>query len=625
MCGILGTVNQPFEESALNLLAHRGPDDSGIALTAAGSHLVTLGQRRLSILDLSPAGHQPMWLGGRQRGIVFNGEIYNHLELRPRLASREFQGHSDTETILHCLAERGVQSLAEFNGIFALAFLDVPKKKLFLARDAFGVKPLYYWTDGKSLVFASELRAIRQFSGDELDVGNLAELLRLRYLPSPDTLIQGVFKVRPGHVVEVDLGGEKLACREYPFIGRNREIQPVKTYAEAVRHYGELLEQGVRRQLLSDVQVGIFLSGGIDSALVGSLAQKHAGYRMQAFTVGFSGRPDEDEILNAAETARIIGLDHQHVRIGFPEFLDLLPRITAIVEEPLATASIVPMFYVSSLAAKQVKVVLSGQGADEALGGYGRYRAELINPWIPAAMAPILRKAAKILGVRHSSLLRGIECLGEPDDASRFETIHGVFGREEIGRLIGRRPQKTSERIQYFYDLLECSSQPDGVQRLMSVDLRMNLADDLLLYTDKVSMHHSLECRVPLLDLDLVRFVESLPSRYRVSLRRGKILHKRFAESVLPASVIGRKKNGFTTPTGPWFKTPGPLREILLNKRSRFASYFDLSQVDRVLKEHAAGLSRERQIFLLLTVYYWLAETAATDLNPGRTAVSIPA
>ncbi len=625
MCGILGTVNQPFGESALNLLSHRGPDDSGIALKTVGAHLVTLGQRRLSILDLSPAGHQPMWLGGRQQGIVFNGEIYNHLELRRLLTARDYQGHSDTETILHSLSEHGVRALSDFNGIFGLAFLDADKKKLFLARDPFGVKPLYYWTDGRSLVFASELRAIRQFSGDELDVNNLAELLRLRYLPSPDTLIKGVFKVRPGHVVEVDLGGEKLAYREYPFAGRNRDVSHPKTYSEAVRQYGELMEQAIRRQLLSDVRVGIFLSGGIDSALVGSLAQKHSGYRMQAFTVGFSGRPDEDEVLNAAETARIIGLDHHHVRIGFPEFLDLLPRITAIVEEPLATASIVPMFYVSSLAAKHVKVVLSGQGADEALGGYGRYRAELINPLVPQGIAPFLRNAVKLLGVRHSAVLRGIECLGEANDVDRFETIHGVFGREEIQRLVGIKPQKTSERIRYFYDLLECSSQSDGVQRLMSVDLRMSLPDDLLLYTDKVSMHHSLECRVPLLDLDLVRFAESLPSRYRLNLRGGKIVHKRFAESVLPKSIIRRKKNGFTTPTAPWFKAPGPLREILLNKRSRFASYFDLSEVDRVLKEHAAGLSRERQIFLLLTVYYCLAETAAMDINPGRAPVSIPA
>src|SRR6266852_3367550 len=214
MCGILGTVNRPFGESTLDLLRHRGPDDSAIAQSSIGGHLVTLGHRRLSILDLSPAGRQPMCTSSQKHAIVFNGEIYNHLELRGRTRAVQYRGHSDTETILNYLAHHGVQSVAQFNGIFAFGFVDAENTKLFLARDPFGIKPLYYWADDESFIFSSELRPLHQFVEDSIDVASLAELLRLRYLPAPDTLFKKIRKVRPGHIVEVDLRGSRLSLRE---------------------------------------------------------------------------------------------------------------------------------------------------------------------------------------------------------------------------------------------------------------------------------------------------------------------------------------------------------------------------------------------------------------------------
>ncbi len=234
MCGILGTVNRFFDESTLDLIQHRGPDDSAITQSIVGDHLVTLGHRRLSIVDLSPAGHQPMSTPADKHFIVFNGEIYNHQELRNGNGPVDYRGHSDTETILHSLAQHGVQAAGQFNGIFAFGFLDVEERRLYLARDPFGVKPLYYWADSGSFVFSSELRPLREFVDDWIDPANLAELLRLRYVPAPDTLFQRIRKVRPGHIVELDLSSPRLAVREYPIDLRAGDEPPVRNRAEAL-------------------------------------------------------------------------------------------------------------------------------------------------------------------------------------------------------------------------------------------------------------------------------------------------------------------------------------------------------------------------------------------------------
>ena len=612
MCGILGTINCPFPSSVLDLLRHRGPDDFGISKIEAAGHQLALGHRRLSIVDLSSAGHQPMWTRDGQHAIVFNGEIYNHASLR-RGPSERYRGASDTETILYHLAEHGIGGVENLNGVFALGLLDLDKQALYLARDPFGVKPLYYSATPDRFLFSSELKPLQKLLDAPLDPASLGELLRLRYLPAPDTLLENVHKVRPGHILEVRFSHPTLSVREYPYAARRRDDQHPLSFRQSVSHYGELLESAVERQLMSDVPIGVLLSGGVDSALIAQAAQRKSGYRMKAFTVGFEtgdqGSIDPaDEIAEAAETAECLGLEHHQVRIGLPEFLQTLSEITTIVEEPLATTSVVPMYYLARLAAQHVKVVLSGQGADEAMGGYRRYQSELLHALLPPGSATLLRFGKRMLGGRNATLDRALESLSVRDDVTRFEAAYGVFSDDRIKRLTGQSSSRARERIQYAYDRLGCSAQAHSVERMMSLDLRLNLADDLLLYTDKITMHHSVECRVPLLDLELVRFVESCPASYRVGLRRMKIMHKKHAESVLPKAIVHRTKKGFLSPTTRWFRDQGPIWDTLLDGGSRFATVFDLKEVHKVLREHHSGLNRERHIFLLLSLHSWIEE-----------------
>jgi len=623
MCGILGAVNRPFGVETLSLLHHRGPDDGAIVKERIGEHEVTLGHRRLAILDLSPAGSQPMSTPCGNWTIVFNGEVYNHLDLRKRTPGVTYRGHSDTESILHCLARRGILEACRFNGIFAFALADRRGERLLLARDTFGVKPLYYYGDGRSFLFSSELRPLLQLAGDEVSIPNLAELLRLRYLPAPDTLFGRIRKVRPGHVVDVNLAGSELTIREFPFLEEPPAGTRVSSCEQALAEYGFLVERAIKRQLMADVEIGVFLSGGIDSAMVASIAQRNVGYRMKAFTVGFEGRTYADETADARESARTIGLEHHDVRVGFADFMTLFPFISAIVEEPLATTSMVPMFHLSELAAGHGKVMLSGQGADEAMGGYRRYRLEraraILPEWAIRSLCAALRKAS----LRSDALQRGIDSIHLGADVARFEAVSSVFSADEIERLIGHRPARAADRIQYFYDLLRCPERLHSVERMMAIDLRMGLADDLLLYTDKITMHHSIECRVPLLDLDLVRYVESLPLEYRVGLLRGKLLHRQYARRLLPRSIVDRPKKGFLSPTAAWFRNTTRIRETLLDHRSRFASHLDLVEVDRVLREHADGMNRERQIFLLLSLYHWFAGLQNQGAAPFQRGATI--
>ncbi len=607
MCGILGTINLLVQNAELELIARRGPDDFGINAIDLGVHKIIMGHRRLSIVDLSPAGHQPMFDTSNSYCITYNGEVYNHHNLRSQSSNIQYRGHSDTETILYHLIQHGISGVSAFNGIFAFAFINKFEKKLYLVRDPFGVKPLYYKHENNSLIFCSELKPILSLASDEISKNNLSELLSLRYSASPSTLFKGIKKVRPGHLLEVDLNTRNITIHERSYLSFP-VVRNDLPFEEAVEEYGKLLENSVERQLMADVELGVLLSGGVDSALVAKFANEKSNHRLKAFTVGFDKPGYADETQEAKESADIIGMDYMDVKIGFDNFLNTIKKCVNIVEEPSATTSIVPMYYLSELASEHVKVVLTGQGADEPLGGYRRYQGEILSNWIPSSLVSLITPLVKKLGVTSEVILRGLSSLSQPDDVLRFLSTSRVFYDDEITKLIGSHQNHVKDKINYFYETLDCTKKPNTVERMMSLDLRMNLSDDLLLYTDKISMHHSLECRVPMLDHDLISFIESLPAHYRVKLKQGKIIHKEFAKKILPSKIVNRTKKGFLSPTKEWFNHKEKLGELLLNNNSKFSTYFDTEYVERIIDQHIKGYNRERHIFLLLSTYYWIEE-----------------
>lgn len=608
MCGIIGSINKPYNLDALKLIAHRGPDASEIESFKVAQHDIRLGLVRLAIVELSDAGKQPMISSCGKFAITFNGEIYNHLDLREKLKEVEFKGHSDTETILYYLRKFGIESVNDFNGIFGFSFLDIENEKMYLARDHFGVKPVYYFKNQRSFIFSSEIRPVKNLMENPApDFENLPTLLRLRYLPSPLTLHQNIQKLKPGHYIEVDLSAEELEFKEKYFVKDDTPSRKI-TEQNALEGYKTHIENAIKRQLMADVEIGIMLSGGIDSAVVAAIAQQNSEKKLKAFTIGFEGLHKEDEVDAAAETAEILGLEHFSTKINFDNFLSIFEETTRIIEEPLATTSVIPMYYLSQLASKYVKVVLTGQGADEPLGGYQRYQGEVISEKIPRQLFQTSNKIIPNIGIKNERILRSVNALGEKDDVQRFLNVYSIFTQNDIKKLLNVKEEKAFGLISYFYNILNCKRKKTSVERMMAIDVRMNLADDLLLYTDKITMNFSLECRVPMLDTQLVGYIEALPAKERLAIRKTKIIHKEYAKKILPERIIKRKKFAFQSPTKMWFKNYNDQILEMLLKPSPFTEIFNREAIKNVLDEHLKGYNREKQIFLLLSIYYWLQD-----------------
>src|SRR5690242_1627555 len=426
MCGIVGSINTEIDNHTLDLINHRGPDSRGLITNEIDGNKIYFGHTRLSIVDLSTAGSQPMHTDCGNYCITFNGEIYNHLELRKKLSYINFKGHSDTETILYYIREFGISSIVDFKGIFAFGFLDKKNKKLYLARDHFGVKPLYYFINSDKLLFGSELKVIlsNQAYEKRLDLKSLNIYLTLRYNPSPGTLFKNIFKLKPASYLEYDFNGK---VQENKYWNKVQKIDHNIKLEEAIEQYQILLKEAVKRQLLGDVPIGLLLSGGLDSAVLGYLMSEFNSNPVKTFTLGFEGKGDFNETAYAKETADLIRSEHHEVLIDKEIYLNTYYKCFYHVEEPIAEPTIPALYSVSSLASNYVKVVMSGQGIDEPMAGYKRYFGEaFLSKNLPLLKLLPLDLLSKIFPRNHS-LARGKYAIKYHSDLERFLGIFTIY------------------------------------------------------------------------------------------------------------------------------------------------------------------------------------------------------
>jgi asparagine synthase (glutamine-hydrolysing) len=618
MCGICGQFNfqrrEPVDRETIERMArsiaHRGPDDEGFFVAGP----VGLGFRRLSIIDLT-GGHQPMSDAEETVWVIFNGEIYNYKELRVELRNKgyHFRTNSDTEVIVHGYKEWGTDVLNRLNGMFGLAIWDVHKERLILARDAMGIKLIYYKIDNGRLTYGSEIRAIliAEDNKPEVDPVALNLFLRFRYTPSPLTIFQGVRKLAPGTM----LIAEKSTCREerwYKFIPTS--FPTPKGKEEAVRELLALYRGAVKRHLLSDVPVGVLLSGGLDSGLLLALMNEQGG-PWPAYTIGYGESFEDDELTDAAVTAGLLGARHVRVQLDQTEFQRALPKIVECLEEPIATSSIVPMYFVSQRARQDVKVALIGQGPDELLGGYKRHLGVHYGNWwrgLPASLRSMAGFAVNRLP-RNETLKRGVRSLGSEDRLKRYQNVFSLTATETIDGLFRDDilPQRNGhELVDYWRELLPQMKYTDELGGFQLLEVRSSLPDELLMYADKLSMAHSLEVRVPYLDRTVVEYVQRLGANLKVRNGTRKWLHRQVCQSYLPPRILKRKKRGFAANVvDEWFHSSlnGGLSEVLLDESSFVFGLLDPKPVRRLLEGHQSGRQdNHKLLFSLVMIEQWL-------------------
>jgi asparagine synthase (glutamine-hydrolysing) len=613
MCGIAGHLAPELGDGEgvhrmLDALAHRGPDGEGTWRDGP----CVLGHRRLAIIDLSEAGRQPMSNEDGDVAISVVGEIYNHAELRRDLEAKghRFRSRTDIEVIAHLWEERGVEVPALLRGMFALAIWDRRARTLFLARDRYGEKALYWTFGARGLVFASELPAIRAFAAtQEIDLDALDAYLALQYIPAPATIFAGIHKLMPGHAILVAPGvhPEPVPYATIDFTPRYAGIDATEAAGEVRR----IVEDAVRVRLMSDVPLGAFLSGGLDSSIVVACMAEASSKPVKTFSIGIGTKP---ELPYARQVAERYQTEH-HEELVVPNMIDLLPAIVRGHGEPFADPSAVPTRVLAELTRKHVTVALSGDGGDEAFGGYKRYA------WARVAHAltdhgAVLRGSAALLERIPSGRARWLREYGRvlrTDEAERYMRFVGHFSAGEKAAIYTPELRARFERdhsTDRFARILADSRSPDPVGRLMELDTRTYLPDDICAKVDISSMAHSLEVRAPFLDHHVMELAASLPTSLQVRGLTGKrLLRRAFADRV-PAGVLQRKKRGFSLPLASWFsgELAGYAREILLSTPARTRGLFEPAAVERLLDRHRRGEDHGDRIWNLLVLELWFRE-----------------
>lgn len=618
MCGISGILNfkgEPVDRSLVDrmtsIISHRGPDGAGIYVSGE----VGLGHRRLSIIDLE-GGSQPMTNEDGSLYLIFNGEIYNFIELREELEKKghQFKTRSDTEVIVHGYEEWGLDCVKRFNGMFAFSLWDRKLKRLFLARDHLGVKPLYYMVLHGRFFFASEIKSLLVVPEcpREVDLKAMGQLFTLRYVPSPDTLFKGIKKLPAAHLMVVDSRGLE-ARRYWTWTPQIRKGLDEKLLIET---YQSLVEDAVRLQMRSDVPVGLFLSSGIDSGTLLALMRKHTNAPIYTFTIGFEEGGGRNETDDARKLAKRFGADHTEMVVGPKDYQNYFDRYLWDLEEPVGNETAAAFYFVSWLASQKVKVALTGQGVDEPWAGYNRHIGIKVSETysrLPLFLtAGVLRTVIDPL-LRNEKVKRAVGSLYERDTLARFVKVYSFYSSQmKAGLFRGWVKQEISvngyEARQALRRLQADVEDLDPLTQMLYIDTRANLPDDLLMVADKTSMANSLEVRVPFLDYRLIEFIETLPANLKLRRFRGKYLHKKAVEAWLPRKVVYRKKKGFANPVEYWLR--GRMREYvddcLLGERTAINKYFNPEYIKRIVVQHERGQQDYmRHIYLLISFELW--------------------
>ena len=615
MCGIAGILNLDEHVSAdsadikrmADSMVHRGPDDEGFFISGP----LHLAHRRLSIIDLN-SGQQPMFNEDKSIVIVFNGEIYNHRQLRTVLEAKghAFRTHSDTECILHAYEEFGDQFESHLTGMFAFALWDMARRRLVLSRDRLGIKPLYYTVHRGQMIFASEIKAILTMKGIErrVDLDALDAYLSLRYVPGPKTMFKDIYKLQPGHTMIVQNG--TVTTHSY------WELHFGETHRDerhAVEQLEALLSEVCQDHLMSEVPYGVFLSGGVDSSAVVAVLQKTLSEKLKTFTVGYEHAAGMNEFDYAETVSRHIGTVHHKLGLQAQDFAAWIPKLVWHLDEPVGDAACIPLYFLAKYAKEHATVLQSGEGADEIFAGYSIYKKmELMNDLHKSVLSPLLIRLSEAVAplMGNGKLARYLRLFGKPL-AQRYRGVSGHFMEGLREKLI--KPgffsacnENFAEKVfsQYYGGV----STDLDLNRMLFVDTKTWLPDDLLVKADKMTMAASVELRVPFLDHRLVEFAARLPISLKIRNGETKYLLKKAMEPYLPHDVIYRKKAGFPVPVSDWFKN-GLNRlasDMLLDPKSAVSGFVDLTSLRTMLEQHKTGVQDfSNELWGLLVLEYW--------------------
>jgi asparagine synthase (glutamine-hydrolysing) len=619
VCGICGKLN--FDSGAAvspavlknmaDAIQHRGPDDEGFYVSGP----LGLGFRRLSIIDLN-TGHQPISNEDDSVWIVFNGEIYNYRELREQLLAKghRFKSQTDTEVIVHLYEEFGENCVDKLRGMFAFAIWDQARRKLFIARDRLGIKPLYYYASNKSLIFGSEIKAILADPEVQPEVYPevIDRFLTFYYVPGQETLFKNIFKLAPGCTMTVENG--EVRIKQY----WDLKFNPVQQDIQETQHkLMTMLEESVNIHMISDVPVGFLLSGGVDSTAMLGLAAGKTEHPLRSFTLGFSAPDIIDERPFATLAAKTYGSEHHEMTISAKDFADFLPRYSWHMEEPVCEPTAIALYYVSRLAKDYVKVLISGEGGDEAFAGYPNYRNLLWLERIKSVLGPLsssvgagLATMNRALGMRQ--LAKYAPLLRQPFGSyyySRISSPNTFFNSSAMNLYAPEfaahvnKQFSTAPATQYLANGAGTST----LNKMLYVDTKTALPDDLLLKADKMTMANSIELRVPLLDHKLLEFAATFPDNFKVRGITTKYIAKRTLGNLIPREILERKKVGFPVPFGAWMRTElkDMVQDVLLDRKSIARGYFNKASVAKLVADDAQTAGFPKEVLSLVSLELW--------------------